>query len=76
MTWRSYCPLPTALFPEKRSVGPRLPLASAETHITQGGAHMMPDSIFQMNARPASSVNEWLDPTRNLDWIAAAVHPD
>jgi SAM-dependent methyltransferase len=25
------CPLPTALFPEKRSVGARLPLASAET---------------------------------------------
>ncbi len=43
---------------------------------TQGGAHMMPDCDFQMNARPASSVNEWLDPTRNLDWIAAAVHPD
>ncbi len=37
---------------------------------------MMPDCDFQMNARPASSVNEWLDPTRNLDWIAAAVHPD
>ena len=44
--------------------------------LTQGGANMMPGSDFQMNARPASSINEWLDPTRNLDWIAAAVHPD
>jgi hypothetical protein len=37
---------------------------------------MMLDPGCQMNARPASSVDEWLDPTRNLDWIAAAVHPD
>jgi hypothetical protein len=37
---------------------------------------MMLDSDYQMNARPPSSVDESLDPTRNLDWIAAAVHPD
>jgi hypothetical protein len=37
---------------------------------------MMPDPEYQMNPRPASSIDEWLDPTRNLDWIAAAVHPD
>ena len=36
----------------------------------------MPDCDFQMNARPAGSVDESLEPTRNLDWIAAAVHPD
>jgi hypothetical protein len=49
------------------SVGPERP--------SPGGAGM-PDSEYQMNARPASSVDEWFDPTRNLDWIAAAVHPD
>ncbi len=36
----------------------------------------MPGSDYQMNARPARSVDEWLDPTLNLDWIAAAVPPD
>ena len=52
------------------------PVSVGRDPLTQGGANMMPDSDFQMNARPASSVDEWLDPTRNLDWIAAAVHPD
>jgi hypothetical protein len=36
----------------------------------------MPGSDYEMNAKPASSIDEWLAPARNLDWIAAAVHPD
>jgi hypothetical protein len=37
---------------------------------------MMPDPYQSMNPRTASSIDEWLEPARNLNWIAAAVHPD
>lgn len=36
----------------------------------------MPAPNLRMTPRPASSIDECLDPVRNLDWIAAAVHPD
>ena len=55
--------MPKTINPRPKTINPRK-------------ANMLSNSEFQMNARPASSVDEWLDPTRNLDWIAAAVHPD
>jgi hypothetical protein len=62
-------------FPGKVVMGAS-PVSVGRDRLTEGDANMMLDSDYQMNARPASSVDESLDPTRNLDWIAAAVHPD